>query len=70
MTSQTSLQTIVIHILPNILRSIANHTMKVRQLIKCNMRNIFPEKSYTKYDGEPSPRPSPKKLKLSMSLDQ
>ena len=28
------------------------------------------EKSYTKYDGETSPRPFSKKLKLSISLDQ
>ena len=70
MTSQPSQQTIVIHILPNISRSKANQTMKFGQLIKCKMRNIFPENSCTKYDGEPSPRPSPKKLKLSISLDQ
>ena len=41
-------QTIVIHILPNILRSKGNQTMKFGQLIECNMRNIFLEKSYTK----------------------
>ena len=34
------------------------------------MRNIFLEKSYTKYGGETIPRPFSKKLKLSMSLDQ
>ena len=37
---------IVIHILPNISRSIGNQTMKFGQSIECNMRNIFLEKSY------------------------
>ena len=45
------------HIYPNISRS------KV-------MRNIFLVKSYTKCGGEARPRPSHKKLKLSISLDQ
>ena len=40
------------------------------QLIEYNMRNIFLEKSYTKYGGETSPRPFSEKLKLSISLDQ
>ena len=44
--------------------------MKFGQLIECNMRNIFLEKSYTKYGGETSPRPFFEKLKLSISLDQ
>ena len=69
-TSQPGLQTIVIHILPNILRSKGNQTMKFGQLIECNMRNIFLEKSYTKCGGETSPRPFSEKLKLSISLDQ
>ena len=43
--------------------------MKFGQLIECNMRNIFLEKSYTKCDGETSPRPISEKLKLSISLD-
>ena len=34
------------------------------------MRNIILEKSYTKCDGETSPRPFSGKLKLSISLDQ
>ena len=58
------------HILPNISRSKNNQTMKFGQLIECNMRNIFPEKSYTKWGGETSPRPFSEKLKLSISLDQ
>ena len=44
--------------------------MKFGQLIECNMRNIFLEKLYTKWDGETSPRPFSEKLKLSISLDQ
>ena len=60
---------IVIHILPNILRSKGNQTMKCGRLIECN-RNIFLEKSYTKCDEETSSRPFYKKLKLSISLDQ
>ena len=70
MTSQTGQQIITIHILSNISRSKGNQTMKLGQLIKCKMRNIFLEKSYTKSGGEASPRPFYKKLKLSMSLDQ
>ena len=60
----------VIHILLNISRSKGNQTMKFGQLIECNMRNIFLEKSYTKCGGETSPRPFSEKLKLSISLDQ
>ena len=44
--------------------------MKFGQLRECNMRNIFLEKSYTKCDGETSPRPFSEKLKLSISLGQ
>ena len=42
--------------LPNISRSKGNQTMIFGQLIECNMRNIFLEKSCTKCDGETSPR--------------
>ena len=56
MTSQPDKQTIVIHILPNIWRSKGNQIMKFGQLIECNMRNIFVEKSYTKCRGKTSPR--------------
>ena len=56
-------------ILPNISRT-GNQTMKYDQLIKYNMRDIVLEKSYTKCDGETSPRPFFGKLKLSISLDQ
>ena len=44
--------------------------MKFGQLVECNMRNTFLEKSSTKYGGETSPRPFSEKLKLSISLDQ
>ena len=60
---------IVIHILANI-SSNGNQTMKLGQLIKCNMKNTFLEKSYTKCDEETSLRPFSEKLKLSISLDQ
>ena len=45
MNPQTGKQIIAMHILPNILRNSSNHTMTFGQLM--NMRNIFPEKSYT-----------------------
>ena len=70
MTSQSGQQTIVIHILFNISRSKGNHRMKFGQLIECNMRDIFLEKSQTKCSGESSPRPFSEKLKSSISLDQ
>ena len=38
--------------------------MKFGQLIEYNMRNIFVEKSYTKYGRETISRPFPKKSKL------
>ena len=60
----------LIHILPNISRSKGNQTMKFDQLIEYNIRNIFLEKSYTKYGGETSLRPISGKLKLRISLDQ
>ena len=44
--------------------------MKFGELIEYNMRNIFIEKSYTKYGGEASPRPFYKKLKISIYLDE
>ena len=44
--------------------------MKFGQLIEDKLRNIFPEKSYSKCGGETIPRPFPKKSKLSISLDQ
>ena len=41
MTSQPGLETIAIHILPNISQSKGNRTMKFGQLIEYNKRNIF-----------------------------
>ena len=70
MTSQTGKQTIAIHILPNISKSKSNQTLKFDQLIECNMRNNFLEKSYTKCGGETSSTQFSKKSKLSISLDQ
>ena len=51
-------------------RSKGNWTMKFGQLIECNIRNIFLEKSYAKFGGETSPRPFSEKLKLNLSLDE
>ena len=68
MTSQPGKQTVAIHILPNVSRNKCNQTMKFRQLIECNMRNIF--LPYTKCGGETSLRPFSKKTKLNISLDQ
>ena len=48
----------------------SNQTMKFDQLIEGNKRNIFLEKSYTKFGGEFSPRPFPEKYNLSISLEQ
>ena len=41
MMSQPGLQTVLIHILPNISQSKGNKVMKFGQLIKCNMRNTI-----------------------------
>ena len=70
MTSQSDQKTIVIYILPNISRSKGNQTMKFNQLIECNMRKIFLEKSCTKCGEETSPRPFYEKLKLTIPLDE
>ena len=70
MMSQPGKQTIAIHILNNISISKSNQTMKRGQLIYHNMRNIFLEKSYTKFGGETSPGPFSGKFKMSISLDQ
>ena len=51
MTSQLGKQTIAIRTLSNISRSKGSKTIKFGQLIEYNIRNIFPEKSYTKFDG-------------------
>ena len=70
MTPQPGKQAIARHVLPNISRIKGNQTMKFGQLTEYNMKNIFFEKSHTKYGGETIPRPFPKKSKLSIFLDQ
>ena len=55
MRSQPGKQTTAKHILSNISRSKRDET--IDQLIKYNIRNIFLEKSYTKFGGETIPRP-------------
>ena len=57
MTSQTGKQTIARHVLPIISRSKGSDAIQFGQLIEYNIRNIFLEKSYTKYGGETIPRP-------------
>ena len=47
MTSRLGKQTITMHILPDILRSHGNQTMKFGHLKEYNTRNAFPEKSCT-----------------------
>ena len=44
--------------------------MKFGQLIGCDIRDIFIEKSYTKCGGDTRPRHFSEKWKLSISLDQ
>ena len=41
MTSQPGLQTIAVHLLPNISQSKSNQKMKLDQSIEYNKRNIF-----------------------------
>ena len=70
MTSQPGKQTIVIHVLPSILKNKDNPAIKFGQLREYNIKNIFLGKPYTKCGGETSPRPFSEKLTLSISLDQ
>ena len=44
--------------------------MKCGQLIKCEIRNIFLEKSYTKCGGEASPRLFYKRIKIECSSEK
>ena len=69
-TSQPGQQTIAINILANISRRKNNQKMKLSQLIECNMRTVFLEKSFSKCGEETISRPFSKKSKLSLSLDQ
>ena len=57
MTSQPGLQTIAIHILPNISQSKGNQTISVGHLIDYNMRNIFLQKLCRKWGKKTSSRP-------------
>ena len=57
MTSQPGLQTIAIHILPNISQSKGNQTIKFGQLIEYNKRNIFLQELCRKWGKETSFRP-------------
>ena len=52
MMSQPGYQVILKHILPNILRSKSNKSMKFGQLIEHNIRKISLKKSYTKCGAE------------------
>ena len=70
MTSQPRKQTIAIHTMSNISRSKGYQTMKYGPLVEYNIRNIFLEKSFTKYQGDTIPRTFSKISKLSISLDQ
>ena len=57
MTSQPGLQTIAIHILPNIFQSKDNQTMKFLQLIEYNKINVFLQKLYGELGRETSSKP-------------
>ena len=70
MTTQHAKQIIAIHILRKISRSKGSQTIKFGQLIEYNLRNIFLEKTYTKWAGETFPRPFSEKSRLSIFLDQ
>ena len=56
MTSQPGLQTIAIHILPNISQSKGNQTMKFGQLIEYGKKNIFLQTLCRKWDRKTSSR--------------
>ena len=57
MTSQPGLQTIVIHILPNISQSEGNQTKKFGQFTAYSKRNIFLQKLCRKLGKETSSKP-------------
>ena len=52
MTSQPGKRTVAIHILTSISRSKYNQTIKFRQLIACNLRKTFLEKTSKDYISE------------------
>ena len=57
MTSQHGLQTIAMHILPNIWQSKGNQAMKFSQLIEYNKRNNLLQRLCRKWGRETSSRP-------------
>ena len=57
-------------ILSNSLRSQSNQTMIFDELMECNVKNIVPEKSYTKCGEESSSKSFSENSNLSISLDQ
>ena len=57
MASQTEQQIFTINILPDTSLNKENQTMKFGQYIEYNMRNIFLEKSCTKFAEEASHKP-------------
>ena len=57
MASQPGLQTIAIHILPNISQSKGNETVKFGQLIGYNKRDILLQKLWRKWAKESSSIP-------------
>ena len=69
MTSQSGLQTIAIHILPNASRTKGNQTMKFNQLIEYNMRKISVYNHRQNVLEKLLPDPYLKKPKLSISQD-
>ena len=68
-TLQTGQPIITINILLNTSKSKGNKTMKFGQLMEYNIKNIFLTKSYTKCDGEASPKPFYEIPKLIIYLD-
>ena len=54
MMSQPGLQTIAIHIFPNVSQSKGNQTMKFCQLIECNKRNNILQRLFGKWGRETS----------------
>ena len=56
MTSQPDLQTVAVHILPNISQSKGSQKIKFGQLIEYNKRNILHQKLCGKWGRETSSR--------------
>ena len=69
MMAEVEQQIITIHLLPKISRSKGNQTMKFGQIIECNIRNSFLEKSCTKCGREARPGTFYKISKLNISLN-